>query len=117
MNELPKNILYLEDDPDFQLYISAILSDFANIKMASTIKEARAAIAKKKYDLVLVDFTLPDGSGSEIVIELAKQHPSVPVIVFSAHEITDSMINVKHVFVKGKFVEQDLTDAVRELCS
>lgn len=113
---MSKNILHVEDDPELQRYIAAILSDFANITAVGTLKEARASIDKENYDLVIIDFTLPDGSGSELVVDLAKQHASIPVVVFSAHEITDTMINVNRAFVKGRFLEKDLLEAVHQLC-
>lgn len=116
MNETSKNILHVEDDPDLQHYIAAVLSDIANITAVSTLKEARASVDNANYDLVIIDFTLPDGSGSELVTELATQHPSVPVVVFSTHEVTDTMINVNRAFVKGRFREQDLLETVRSLC-
>lgn len=117
MKEMTSRILHVEDDPDLQRYVAVALSDIATVTAVMTLKEARASIAKTKYDLFIIDFTLPDGSGSELVIELAKQNPSIPVVVFSAHEITGTLINVSRVFVKGRFVDQDFVDAVRSLCS
>jgi DNA-binding NtrC family response regulator len=110
--ELSKRILHVEDDPDLQRYVAVLLSDVANVTAVRTLKEARAAIAKTEYDLFVIDFTLPDGSGSELVIELAKQHPAIPVVVFSAHEITGTVINVSHVFVKGESVRISVCEAL-----
>ncbi len=117
MAETMKKILHVEDDPDFQRYVVSILSDSANITQVMSLKEARTSIAQNNYDLVIIDFTLPDGSGSELVAELATDNPSIPVIVFSAHEITETMNNVKKAFVKGRFVEAALIDTVRRLCA
>jgi DNA-binding response OmpR family regulator len=117
MNGNSKRILHVEDSKSLQQYIGAILSGIAEITWANTLKEARLLIKDSKFDLVLVDFTLPDGSGSDLIHELAVQDPTIPVIVFSAHDITNTMINVSKVFVKGRFNEQDLIEAVRSLCS
>ena len=117
MTKISKNILHVEDDPDLQQYIEVLLSDIVNITPVNTLKQARALIAQNTYDAIIVDLTLPDGSGSELIFELAEQHPSIPVVVFSVHEVTDTMINVKRVFVKGRFVDEALVDTVRSLCS
>ncbi len=116
MNENNKRILHVEDSKSLQQYIGAILSGIAEITWAGTLKEARLLIKDSRFDLVLLDFTLPDGSGSDLVRELAVQDPTIPIIVFSAHDITNTMINVSRVFVKGQYSEQELIKAVRSLC-
>jgi DNA-binding NtrC family response regulator len=117
MNGNSKRILHVEDSKSFQLYIGAILSGIAEITWANTLKEARSLIKDSRFDLVLVDFTLPDGSGSDLIHDLAAQDPTIPVIVFSAHDITNTMVNVNKVFVKGHFNEKDLIETVRALCA
>jgi len=117
MNINTKRILHVEDTKSQQLYIGAILAGIADMTWAGTLKEARSLIKDSRFDLVLIDFTLPDGSGSDLINELAAQDPPIPVIVFSAHELTNNMVNVRNVFVKGHFREQDLIDVVRSICS
>ena len=117
MNASTKRIWHVEDTKSQQLYIGAILAGIADMTWAGTLKEARSLIKDSKFDLALVDFTLPDGSGSDLINELAAHVPPIPVIVFSAHELSDNMVNVRKVFVKGHFREQDLIDTVRSICS
>ena len=116
MNGNSKRILHVEDSKSFQQYIGTILSGIAEITWAGTLKEARSLIKDSRFDLVLLDFTLPDGSGSDLIRELAEHDPTIPIIIFSAHDITSSMVNVSKVFVKGQFSEQDLVKTVRSLC-
>ncbi len=116
MKENLKKILHVEDDKDIQQYIATVLSDSAEITPVSTIKAAKAALSNNTYKLVIVDLILPDGSGTGLVLDLAEQYPSLPVIVFSSHEITDTMRNVSRVFVKGRFRNQELIDTVHKLC-
>lgn len=116
MSENKKSILHLEDDLHFQKYIGLLLSEIADITCAATLKQARALVLEKKFDLALIDFTLPDGSGADLVVELAKQNPPTPVVVFSAHEISNTMVNVSEVFVKGRFQEKAFVESIRALC-
>lgn len=116
MNNKTINILHVEDDPDLQKYVSAILSDYATITAVGSLQQARALISDNNFDLVIMDFTLPDGSGTGLVSELAQQHPSLPVIAISAHDISSTMINIRRVFLKGRFRDQDLIDTVLGLC-
>jgi DNA-binding response OmpR family regulator len=115
MNGNSKKILHVEDSKSLQQYIGAILSGIAGITWASTLKEARLQIRDSRFDLLLLDFTLPDGSGSDLINELAEKDPTIPIIIFSAHDITNTMINVSKVFVKGQYIEQDLIKAVQSL--
>jgi len=117
MSEEKKRILHVEDDLDLQNYIVAIFSNIADITAVQNLKAARTLLRDNQFDLLLVDFTLPDGSGSELIIELSANNSSMPIVVFSAHEISDTMLNVSDVFVKGRYREQDLINSVQALCS
>lgn len=116
MNGNSKRILHVEDSKSLQQYIGAILAGIAEVTWAGTLKDARLLIKDTRFDLVLLDFTLPDGSGSDLIHELAEKYPTTPIIIFSAHDISDSLVNVSKVFVKGQYNEQDLIKAVRSLC-
>lgn len=116
MNGNSKRILHVEDSKSLQQYIGAILAGIAEITWAGTLKDARLLIKGPRFDMVLLDFTLPDGSGSDLIHELAEQDPTIPIIIFSAHDISDTLVNVSKVFVKGQYNEQDLIKAVQALC-
>ena len=112
MNNPQKRILHVEDDTSVQKYISTLVSGIAIVTSASTLKEAQSLVKDTRYDLIIIDFTLPDGSGSELISQLAKQHASIPIIVFSAHEIDNTMVNVKQTFLKGRYSPKILLDKI-----
>jgi two-component system alkaline phosphatase synthesis response regulator PhoP len=66
---MPK-ILLVEDATDFQLLVKETLSKSANVRIASTIAEARAALAKEKFELLILDLSLPDGDGMEFFSQM-----------------------------------------------
>lgn len=53
---------------------------------AGTARDAMAAIASLKPDLVVTDFTLPDKTGLEMIKDIQALHPGLPVLVVSMHE-------------------------------
>jgi DNA-binding response OmpR family regulator len=53
------------------------------VDVATSVSKAREALIRQRYDLVITDLGLPDGSGSEIVTFLLAEHPDVFVIVAS----------------------------------
>ena len=110
-----KKILHVEDDPDFRTYVRLILDGIADIDQASTLKQAQELSAQNQYDVVLLDLTLPDGSGMTILEDFRVNRPEIPVVIFSSHSVTDNMVNVTRAFQKGYFSERSLVDAIMEL--
>ena len=86
-----EKILYVEEDLSlidglkYTLEKSGYLVDNAR-----TVKEALAFYRQNKYDLLLLDVTLPDGSGFDICKEVRNQS-TVPIIFLTA---SDEEINV-----------------------
>ncbi|MTK09523.1 MAG: response regulator transcription factor [Hungatella sp.] len=85
------NILMVEDDLslieglEFSLHKSGFRVD-----VARTVQEALSKILKLRYDLLLLDLTLPDGNGFEIC-KKARQTSSVPIIFLTA---SDEEVNI-----------------------
>ena len=60
--------------------------DLAVCGEASTAREAMEAIPKLAPDLVLVDITLPDKDGLELIKDIQAIHPGLPVLAMSMQE-------------------------------
>lgn len=116
MKTTEKRILHLEDSEEIQKFISIALSEIAEVTSVATLKEAMVLVQSTKFNLIIVDFTLPDGSGSELINYLATHDRSIPIIVFSEHEISNTMVNVKSIFVKSRFSPKLLVESVRKYC-
>jgi putative nucleotidyltransferase with HDIG domain len=60
-------ILVLEDEKDIQSLVTAMLKIRGfTADLAGTVAEARAAMAAGRYDIMLADVHLPDGSGLDL---------------------------------------------------
>lgn len=87
--ETAATVLHVEDDPDLILVVSGIIQTVARIDGAQSLAEARIKLAgETRYDLVLLDLTLPDGDGSELLADIP---PDVPVVIFSAREVPEEL--------------------------
>lgn len=115
MNQPNKKILHVEDDPDFRSYVRLILDGIADIDQAKTLQEAQELSKKNNYDVVLLDLTLPDGSGMTILDDFKRRQPEIPIVIFSSHSVTDNMVHVTKSFQKGYFSERNLVDAIMAL--
>lgn len=80
-------ILYVEDDQDLVSIINYSLNNIAEVLHASTLAQARKYLSVEQIDLVLLDLSLPDGSGLQLLENLDGPYPK-PVIIFSASEVT-----------------------------
>ncbi|WP_434457451.1 CHASE3 domain-containing protein [Stutzerimonas urumqiensis] len=79
------NILHVEDDPDLRTLVANQLAGLdADLWSAGSVAEAREQLAQRPHELVLLDLMLPDGDGSELLDDLSRNDPPIPVIIFSA---------------------------------
>jgi len=82
-------ILHVEDDHDIQRIAAAITQKFASFEFATTVQEARTALRAQHFDLVLLDLSLPGGSGWELFPDINALPHRPPVVVFSATDVAD----------------------------
>ncbi len=87
MAEGKPRILHVEDDLDIQRITAAIVQDFATFEFAATLGEARARLLDQRFDLILLDLTLPGGSGWDLLADIEALDRPPPVVVFSATEV------------------------------
>lgn len=68
-----------------KLFVSK-LKDFECAWMAGTAAEADEMLKKDLPDLLVVDITLPDRSGLDLIKDVHALHPKLPIIVLSMHD-------------------------------
>lgn len=90
-----KSILIVEDNEiDSSQIVKMLSDDKIDITIAETSKAAIELIAKKDYDCIILDYTLPDMPGNDVVHEIAKAKKIfTPVIVYSIRDFNTNEIN------------------------
>jgi DNA-binding response OmpR family regulator len=77
-------VLLVEDNPRIQLANKDMLEILGyDVAIAMNLAEARARIAVKMPDVVVLDIMLPDGSGLDFLAEL-RQTSDLPVLMLTA---------------------------------
>ena len=86
-------ILLIEDEPELQKSIQQYLEIEGNVvEMASDYRKALDKISIYDYDCILVDITLPYGSGLDIIKEIKLKKSKAGVIIISAKNSLDDKV-------------------------
>jgi DNA-binding response OmpR family regulator len=87
-------ILIVEDEKELRDSILSFLLEKGFVcECANDFHSAMDKIADFDYDVVLLDITLPDGNGLDILKELKAVQPAVGVLIISAKNSLDDKVN------------------------
>jgi len=116
MAEGKPRILHVEDDLDIQRIAAAIMQEFATFEFAATLQEARACLAAQAFNLVLLDLTLPGGSGWDLLADIEALDPPPPVVVFSALEVNRAEYSrAAAVLIKAQTSNEELLQTLQNV--
>jgi len=80
-------ILVVDDDEDTrELYVTAFEAAGFSARAAASIAEARALIDEARPDVLIADYSLPDGTGAALLDLCATARPRLCILVTGFHE-------------------------------
>jgi DNA-binding NtrC family response regulator len=113
--------ILLVDDEDLvrQLFEAVLELEAHEVTTASDGNGALAALATGTFDVVVTDIVMPDKEGIEVIMEMRKMRPELPIIAMSGGGRGSSadylemaaLLGAKRTLAKP-FSAQDLLDAV-----
>jgi DNA-binding NarL/FixJ family response regulator len=80
-------VMLVEDHADFRDLMEALLISQSDIKLvaqAGSLAEARDHAARFEFDVVVLDLSLPDGHGEDLIADFRRSNPEVGVLILSA---------------------------------
>jgi len=110
-----RRILVIEDDPGICEVLGIALRDF-DLDVAENGESGLDAFAADRYDVVLLDYSLPGIGGAEVAAEIREQDSRVPVVLMTGWGTSD--IAPAHLFkevLAKPFSPQDLRDCLSRL--
>lgn len=114
---MSEKIMLLEDDENLGLSLKKFIQDEGyDVDLARNLEEARA---KKidDYDLMILDWMLPDGQGVDYLKEVRAKTNSIPVIMLTARaELIDKVIGLEsgaNDYVTKPFEPRELVARIR----
>ncbi len=84
-----KRVLIVDDHPMMRQGLAQLIESEPDLAVggeADTARQALEAIRRSAPDLALIDISLPDKSGLELIKDLHNSHPELPLLVVSMHD-------------------------------
>ena len=113
MDENNQHVLVVEDSESYQMLFADKLSEEGfDTTVVGTKAEAKEKVATKP-DIILLDYTLPDGTGEEILKMIRGQDSqwsaSVPVLMFTQHDDPEKIADSVSAGAQAYMVKKDIT--------
>ena len=87
-------ILIIEDDPEQNELLTMMLANHQFPVMGClTGQAALAACQEQKFEVVILDLSLPDMDGLDMLKHLKQHNAQIKVIIFTGHPSTESAIS------------------------
>ena len=90
----PQNTILIVDDEDrLRLSLSLILQkENYRVETAANAEDALDCLQPHQYDLMFLDLNMPGMSGIDLLVEVHKRYPHMPVLILTAHAALESAI-------------------------
>jgi CheY-like chemotaxis protein len=114
---LGKRVLLVEDDLGARLTLNLLLRiDRHTVVEAANGRDALVLFDKEPFDLIIVDYAMPEMQGNELAMKIKAKVPSQPILMVTAYleKIVDSALPVDAILSKP-FAIEDLRQAIGKL--
>lgn len=83
-------ILVVDDEPSVLLLLDRVLGDVGYyVTLAPNGRLALAQVRSREFDVVLIDLSLPDQDGIEVMRQIRAESPLTPILALSGFMVGD----------------------------
>jgi len=115
-------VLVADDHPVVRVGLREILTrqrDIVVLGEAGTGAEVCKLVEQKAWDVIVLDVTLPDRSGLDVLKEIKRERPKLPILILSAYPEEDYAVRALRAGAAGYVTKsaspEELVRAVRRL--
>ena len=114
-------VLIAEDDPDLGNFLRTALQRRSDrpVRLAVNGRQALQILTDEAVDVLVTDIQMPGMSGMELVAEIRKTQPALPIVMMTAHASVDYAVGaLRHQvdeFLTNPVTAAELVPKVREL--
>lgn len=106
MEKIKGVILCVDDDQDTRDLLTALLgSEGYEVIALATVEEALWRAMADRFDLILLDWVLKDGTGIELCIELRRIGIDAPILFYSGIANRDEIQNAMRAGAQGFLIK------------
>ena len=117
-----KRLLIVDDHPMMRAGLTQLIGDEPDLKVAAEADNARQAldlVVKEAFELILLDISLPDKNGLELIKDLLALKPEAAILVVSMHDESLYAERVLRAGARGYIMKQEggkkLMQAIRRV--
>jgi DNA-binding NarL/FixJ family response regulator len=115
-------VLIADDHPIVRQGLRQILSEIPDMEVAGVAANAQETLDQVRtgeWDVLVLDITMPDRSGFDILKELKHEQPHLPVLILSIHAEEQLAVRVLKVGASGYLTKEnapgELVKAIRKV--
>ena len=83
-------ILVVDDEPSVQSLLEQVLSDVGYyVTLAANGRLALAQVRSREFDVVIIDLSLPDRDGMEVLRQIRSEFSGMPILALSGYMVGD----------------------------
>jgi len=113
-----KSAFILEDIKETREWLVDVLgTTFPGISIAEagTIEQAKEIVKSKKFELALIDLSLPDGSGTEIIQAITALSPETFIVVATIYDDDSHLFPALQAGARGYLLKEQSKDQISTL--
>jgi len=113
----PTKILIVDDHELITGSLELMLGDIPEIsecRIAGSLGASRKLLQTYCPDLILLDISLPDGSGLELLDDLGNSQPQCKIMLMSGHYTPSQLVQLTRLNVRGIFSKTDSVEQLQE---
>jgi DNA-binding NarL/FixJ family response regulator len=117
-------VIVCDDHPIFREGLKKIVSQFRDITIADEVSDGTSLMEKAKtnrYDVIILDISLPEASGLDVLKDLRRAGHQVPVLILSMHPEEQYAVRALRAgasgYVAKASVPEELLTAIRKVAA
>ncbi len=112
-----RTVLVVEDHSDTRRWLAGLVTEaFSDLQIteATTFDQAQNHLARGRFDLVLLDIGLPDGSGLDLVGPVLAENPKAICIMTTIYDDDDHVFSALRAGAHGYLLKEQPRDRLLE---
>jgi len=118
----PSRVFVADDHALFREGVKSLLAEESDLVVAGeagSAKETLQRIRSEPFDILLLDISLPDGSGIDLLHQIRPHRPDLPILILSMHSEEQYAVSLLRAGANGYIakdaVPQQVVQAIRTL--